>query len=345
MKDFIYSLITDKSSEASLIPLKIILYLSSLIYAGGIFLRKIFYKLRIFKSRKAPLKVISVGNITLGGTGKTPFVITLSDILEKELKKNVCVLIRGYGWDEQAMLKKNMADIPVLVGQDRLRSSYKAVKLYSSDTAVLDDGFQHWELERDLDIVLIDSRNPFGNRYLFPRGILREPKKELSRAGIIVFTKSNKRLFGLAELMREVRGINPEAAFLEAAHLPTHLYENKTKKTFELSYAQDKRAVLLSSIGDPSYFEETAKSLGVKIAEHIKFPDHHNYRKMDINRILKICSERSFDFILTTEKDIVKLTRLGLYPGPYTILVLAVKMDIISGRETLIDRLHSLYTR
>ena len=103
--------------------------------------------------------------------------------------------------------------------------------------------------------------------------------------------------------------------------------------------------MLLSSIGDPAYFEETAAGLGCSVVEHIKFPDHHNYRSRDIEYILKRCSERSFDLVLTTEKDIVKLGRLGLYLGPYTIWVLTIKMDIVSGREVLIDRLHCLYTR
>ncbi len=344
MINFIYSLMTDKKSSVIFAPFKITLYLLSLAYGFGMALRKVFYKLHIFKVHRAGLKVISVGNITLGGTGKTPFVITLAKILEQDLRKNVCVLIRGYGWDEQAMLKKNLPDIPVLVGQDRARSSNRAVKLYGSDTVVLDDGFQHWELARDLSIVLLDLRNPFGNGHLFPRGILREPKSSLERADIIVFTKSNKRKIDLRAITDEIRNINKEVAILEAVHNPTHLYENKTKKVFDLQFLLGKRVILLSSIGDPVYFEETVKDLQPDIVEHIVFPDHHNYRRIDIERVLKRCGERDFDFVVTTEKDIVKLSRLGLYLWPYTILVLAVTVDIVTGKEILIDRLHSLYT-
>lgn len=344
MKDFIYSLMTDKKRGVIFTPFKVALYLISLFYGLALIIRRIFYKFNLFKRHSPPLKVISVGNITLGGTGKTPFVITLAHILETDLHKNTCVLIRGYGWDEQAMLKRSLTDIPVLVGEDRSRSALKAVKLYGSDTAVLDDGFQHWELDRDLDIVLIDSRNPFGNGHLFPRGILREPKKALTRADIVVFTKTNKKRIDLGRITNEIKEINKKALFLEAAHNPVHFYENKTKRIFPLEHIKQKRAMLLSSIGDPSYFEETVTDLGCDVVEHIKFPDHHNYRSRDIEYILKRCLERSFDLILTTEKDIVKLGRLGLYLGPYTILVLAVKMDIVSGKEVLIDRLHSLYT-
>jgi len=343
VKDFIYSLMTDKKNGFFYGILKFKLYLVSLIYGLAIRGRKIFYKLGIFKTKRVGLKVVSVGNITLGGTGKTPFVVTLAHILEKELKKSVCVLIRGYGWDEQAMLKAKLTDVPVLVGEDRARSALKAVKLYGSNTAVLDDGFQHWELARDLDIVLIDSRNPFGNSQLFPRGILREPTRSLERADLIVFTKADKAKKDLNVLQDEIKKINKDALFLQARHKPTHLYENRTKRAYDLSYIKGRRIMLLSSIGDPDYFEETVKGLGADIVEHIKFSDHHNYKKSDIEYILKRCSERSFDLVLTTEKDIVKLSRLGLSLGPYTVLVVAIKLDIISGKETLVDRLNRLY--
>lgn len=344
MKAFFTSLMTDKRKGIIFTPLKAVLYIFSLIYAAAIILRKILYSLHIFTKRKAPLKIISVGNLTLGGTGKTPFAINLARILESDMKKNVCVLIRGYGWDEQEMLKRNLSDVPILVGSDRLRSSYKAVKLYASDTAILDDGFQHWEIARDLDIVLIDSRSPFGNGKLFPRGILREEKKALNRADAIVFTKVNKKTCDIESLKKEISGIKKGIIFLQAIHAPTFFYEGRAKRRFELSHVSGKRVILLSSIGDPSYFEETIKDLGANIIEHITFADHHNYRQADIEHVIARCNERSFDFVVTTEKDIVKLNRLSLSIGQYTLLTLAIEMRITAGKELLIDRLHSLYT-
>jgi tetraacyldisaccharide 4'-kinase len=345
MIDFIYSLMTDKRKSAIFFPFKFILYLASLIYGLAILLRKWLYKLHIFKTRKAPLKVISVGNITLGGTGKTPFTMALAKLLEEDLKKNVCVLIRGYGWDEQEMLKRNLVDLPILAGQDRFRSSNKAVKLYGSDTAILDDGFQHWELLRDLNIVLIDSRNPFGNGHLFPRGVLRESKRSLGRADVIVLTKINGMTASMDGIRKEVTAINKSAIILEAAHAPKDLYEGRARRVYDLSAVRAKRVILLSSIGDPLYFEETVKGLGADVVEHIKFPDHHDYRKRDIDRVTARCGERHFDLMITTEKDIVKLNRLGLSIGSYKVLTLAIEMQILSGKEDLIDRLHSLYTR
>ena len=344
MTDFIYSLMTDKRKSAVFFPFKFILYLASLIYGLAILLRRGLYKLHIFNTHKAPLKVISVGNVTLGGTGKTPFAMALAKILEEDLKKNVCILIRGYGWDEQEMLKRNLADVPVLVGQDRFRSSNKAVKLYGSDTAVLDDGFQHWELYRDMDIVLIDSRNPFGNGHLFPRGVLRESKGSLKRADVIVLTKNNSMPAGMDGIRKEVKTINKSAIILEAAHVPKHFYEGRARSIHDLSTVRAKRVILLSGIGDPLYFEETVRGLGADVIEHIKFPDHHDYRKKDIEKVTARCDERHFDLIATTEKDIVKLNRLGLFIGSYKVLTLAVEMQILSGKENLIDRLHSLYT-
>ena len=342
--DFIYSLMTDERKGAIFFPFKFILYLASLIYGLAILLRRGLYKLHIFNTRKAPLKVISVGNLTLGGTGKTPFTILLAKMLEEELKKNVSVLIRGYGWDEQEMLKRNLADVPVLVGQDRFRSSNKAVKLYGSDTAILDDGFQHWELARDLDIVLVDSRNPFGNGHLFPRGVLREPKISLKRADVIALTKNSGTTAGVDSIRKEVSAINKSAIILEAEHVPKYLYEGRARRVHDLSTVRGKRVILLSSIGDPLYFEETVIGLGAIVIEHIKFPDHHDYRKKDIERVAARCDEERFDLIITTEKDIVKLNRLGLFIGSYKVLTLAVEMQILSGKENLIDRLHSLYT-
>jgi tetraacyldisaccharide 4'-kinase len=345
MKDFIYSLMTDKKNGFFYDICKFKLYLLSLAYGLAVYARRMLYKARIFRTRKAPLKVVSVGNLTLGGTGKTPFTIALAHILESELKKNVCVLIRGYGWDEQAMLKNKLSDIPVLVGQDRARSALKAVKLYGSNTAILDDGFQHWELARDIDIVLVDSADPFGNSQLFPRGVLREPVRAISRADFVVFTKADKKGADIKSLKDKIRLFNKDAAFLEAVHKSAYLYENKTRQRYDLSFVKGKRVFLLSSIGDPAYFEKTVKDLGADIAEHVAFPDHHNYRKADIDRVMARCAEKNFDLVVTTEKDIVKLNRLGLYLRSYKVLVLAVELEIISGKELLVAGLNRLYIR
>lgn len=345
MFTFIYSLMTDKRTGAAYLPFKAVLYIFSIVYGLAIIVRSIFYRFGIFRSEKVPIKIISVGNLTLGGTGKTPFVIALSRILNDRLRRQTCVLIRGYGWDEQEMLKKSMPDIPILVGENRSRHAHRAIKLYGSDTAVLDDGFQHWELERDLDIVLIDSRNPFGNGHLFPRGIMREPFLSIKRADVVVFTKVDRKVFDLDGLRKRIRHIKESMIFVEVFHRPRSVYDVKLRKELGLSAVSGKRVILLSSIGDPAYFEQTVKSLGANCLEHIVFDDHHNYDTSDMKRIIKRCDERSFDMILTTEKDAVKLRRMSIVFGKYSLMVLCIEMEFKNGKEMLIDRLHSLYTR
>ncbi len=345
MRDFFLSLMTDKRNGPIYSVIKFLLYIISLVYGAGLIGRRLLYKFGIFRSEKVPLKIISVGNLTLGGTGKTPFVIALVKILDEELGKRASVLIRGYGWDEHTMLKRKLADTPIMVGENRARSAHKAIKLYGSDTAILDDGFQHWELERNLDIVLIDARNPFGNGHLFPRGILREPKEAVRRAGVVIFTKVDKKVPDLGRVREDLMTINKDLVFLEALHKPVHIYDLRDRRERPLDFLDGKRVILLSSIGDPAYFAQTVRSIGADIAEHIIFSDHHNYTEDDAERIIKRCNERKFAFILTTEKDEVKLRRMSLSFGDYPVMTLVIEMEIISEKELLVDRLRSLYTR
>ncbi|MFA5146146.1 MAG: tetraacyldisaccharide 4'-kinase [Candidatus Omnitrophota bacterium] len=340
---FIYSLMTETDRGSFwTVPVKWFLYLVSLCYGAGVFVRALLYRSGIFRSHRAPMKVVSVGNLTLGGTGKTPFVIMLSRLIKETLRREGSVLIRGYGWDEQAMLKKALPDVPVIVGEDRVKGAHRSIRLYGSEIAVLDDGFQYWELSRDLEIVLVDARDPFGNGHLFPRGILREPKSALSRADIVVFTKVNKARCDLEKVKSEIRPVKEGILFLEAVHTPKYFYDVKKRDNVPLESVNGKRVMLLSSIGDPGYFEDTVKDLNAGIVEHLRFGDHHNYTDRDMKYIAKRCSERKFDCIVTTEKDFVKLTRLGLYITDCRVMVLAVEMSLVSGKEDLVARLHSV---
>lgn len=333
---------TDKIKSPLALPLKWVLRLASVIYAIVIICRKMLYGIGIFRSERAPLKVISVGNITLGGTGKTPFTIMLSGLIKEELKRDPAVLIRGYGWDEQAMLKKNLPDTPILVGEDRFRSADRAVKLYGTSIAILDDGFQHWELRRDLDIVLIDSGNPFGNGHLVPRGVLREPKSALKRADIVVFTKSDKKISMVSSVKQEIFLINNRVEFLEAVHKSSHFYDARQRKELGLESVSGKRVLLVSSIGDPCHFTESVKTLKADVVDHMAYPDHHNYNIHDRNRIVKRAGETSADIIVITDKDAVKFARMSFSFGELQVLTLVIKLEITKGKERLIARLHSL---
>lgn len=346
MREFFLSLMTDRRKGPAYEPLKAVLWAVSLAYGAAIVARRILYACRIFRSEKVPMKIISVGNLSLGGTGKTPFVIALAGIIRSEFRREPCILIRGYGWDETAMLKKKLPDTPILVGEDRVKQAHRAIKLYGSSVGILDDGFQYWELCRDLNIVLLDSARPFGNSHLFPRGTLRETSGALKRADMVVFTKirpSGKALAtDLGGIKEDIRKINGRIAFMEAAHRPVHFYDSKARREIPLAAVSGKKVILLSGIGDPSYFEETIRGMGAEIVEHAVFSDHHEYNARDIDRVRDSCSQRLFDYVITTEKDAVKLARKSLYFGKHTLLTLVIQMEITAGKEILIDRLRSV---
>lgn len=343
MRELVHSLMTGKRGGPAWAPVTFLLYLASLAYGSGVMVRALLYALKLFRAERAPLKVVSVGNLTLGGTGKTPFTIALAGIVKTDLRREACVLIRGYGWDEQAMLKKNLPDTPILVGEDRARSADRAVKLYGSSIAILDDGFQHWELRRDLDIVLVDAGDPFGNGHLFPRGVLREAKGALGRADLVVFTKVDKKGADTARLRRDIAAVAPRAAFLESVHKPARLYDMRLRKDRDLAHVAGKKVVCVSSIGDPAYFEETVRKLGAAVETHLVFPDHHNYREKDRARIERAARGCAADMIVMTDKDAVKFARMSFTFGDMQALTLVIELEITKGKEILVDRLHRLF--
>jgi len=171
---------------------------------------------------------------------------------------------------------------------------------------------------------------------------LREPKSALKRADIVVFTKIDKKRSDLSIIKDEISQINKKIVFLEASHKPSHIHDPKARKDRELAFVSDKKVILVSSIGDPAYFEDTMKDLGAIVLDHVIFGDHYNYRAADIEQIIKICGVKTPDFLVTTEKDAVKFARMSFSFGKHTMMTLAIHMDITSGREQLIDRLHSV---
>ena len=216
-----YDLMTDKRQDPLSCAIKACLLLISYAYGALIALHHFFYKVNLLKSYEAKIPVISVGNITLGGTGKTPFVITLAKKLSQ--KTNVGVLIRGYGEDEWKMLEGALGGngAQILVGRDRVKNAKRAEA--SAGCLILDDGFQHRRLKRDLDIVLVNCASPFGNEHLFPRGILREPKKSLKRASIIVLTKIDNARGAMTEIEKTLKKLAPGKPIMKAKHKPKSL--------------------------------------------------------------------------------------------------------------------------
>ncbi len=343
MKRYIHSLMKDEKRGFIHILPKLLLYIISLFYRAIIKIWNFCYQEGIFKIHKVDAKVISVGNITVGGTGKTPFAIFLAGLLKKQ-GRSLAILIRGYGDDEWRMLEKNIPSVPVMKGRDRLRSAKKAKSIHNSEILILDDGFQHRRLKRDLDIVLIDAHQSFGNECIFPRGMLREPLSALKRADIIVLTKADFGIGNIRNLRITLSGVLQKHKALEAVYKPTCFIDLRDGNRLNFKTVQNKKICVLSAIADSAYFKYMLKNLGADLVEAIDYPDHHNYTEGDLMYVEKKALESGCEFIITTEKDAVKLENLQLKTYNLQLLALHIELEITKGMEELIDRLNRLYT-
>ena len=354
-REYLYLLATDKKKGFIASIFKIALFIFSLIYGLAVRIISFIYLIRPYRLN---CKVISVGNITLGGTGKTSLVEVLAKFL-KDKGHKVAVISRGYKrkvpssesqvpsyenmGDEPYMLSKNLDNIPVIVDKDRIRAAKKAIRDYGVDTVILDDGFQQWRINKDLEIVTVDATNPLGNLRLFPRGILREPLSSLRRAKIFLLTKVNLNPDN-QNIKKLLNKINPDALIVEAAHKPVGFYKLGISGDNLLSPDgfRGKRVTLVCGIADPDSFENLIRNLGIDIALSFRFPDHYNYSQNDFEDIVHKSREKNIETIITTEKDAVRLKELGVRSWELGVFILRIKLEIIQY-ETFIKRIHSLY--
>ncbi len=296
------------------------------------------------KPDRLPAKVISIGNLTLGGTGKTPAVIALA-VEAKKRGLNPCILTRGYkgrtkdpcfvgkgekpllnarqAGDEAFLMAEALRGIPVVKGRHRYEAGLFALEnLQSGIFFILDDGFQHWRLRRDIDVLLIDATNPFGNNRLFPEGILREPLSSIKRAHIIVITKvdmeSKETVSGIK---RKIRQYNPDAPVFEASHKPTGLI-SASGATRGLDTLHNKEIHAFAGIANPFYFQSLLTSKGARIIKFNKFRDHYFYKQKDMDDIRKDAGGLD---IITTEKDLVKIKGLQI---PDEIFALKIEFSV-----------------
>ena len=359
MKKYLFQVASDKKNDLLSNILKIILFVLSKLYGAVIYLLKLLYKKNIIKSYKIPCILISVGNITLGGTGKTPFEELIAGYLIKK-EKNVVILTRGYGAktkivgssgedllnisDEAFILRKNL-NIPVLEGKDRVNSARLAISKFQANTIILDDAFQHWRIKRDLDIVVINGANPFGNKKLIPRGILRENLDSLKRAGVILLNKVDYAC-NVEDTAGVLRRINPKALIIKSVYKQIGFNSLfNAEKQYSLDFIRDKRICVVCGIGDPDYFEKKLKDLAAKIMLAYQFEDHYQFKEKDLVDIMAECNKEDIDKIIITQKDAAKLVSFNpeLFKDGPEVLILRIAMEIAEGKDELFKRLDSLY--
>ena len=295
-------------------------------------------------SHRAEVPVVSVGNLTLGGTGKTPMVEWVSRWYRARGVR-VAILSRGYGDssglnDEGRVLEENLPDVPHLQAPDRVDLARRAVEELESELLVLDDGFQHRRLARDLDLVLLDALDPFGLGRIFPRGLLREPVKSLRRAGVVVLSRADLVDEATRRLIRERAGrAAGPLRWAEARHAPLDLIDAEGR-SYSLSDADGRKVGAFCGIGNPEGFRRTLEGLGVEVSGFRAFPDHHPYEASDVADLTTWVRSLGIELTLTTQKDLVKLRTLNLGPAP--LRALRIGLEVIDGAEVLDRALSAL---
>lgn len=343
----------------------------SYVFTFVVQLRLRLYGWGIMRHHSLGCQVLSVGNLTVGGTGKTPIVEVFARALQQQGRK-VAILSRGYKrtqppfWDrlvarltfnaitipplvvsdgsrllldsavsgdEPYMLATNLPEVAVLVDKNRVKAGQYAIKKLGCDTLILDDGFQYMMLKHRLDIVLVDRTNPFGNSRVLPSGLLREPIRNIRRAGFIFITKSNGD--GAVELKQKLRELNPHAEISECRHCARYIQDLFTGEQHDLSKLQGAKIVAVSAIAVPQGFEDALKQHGAEILHHKTYADHHRYTQQEIIDLINDSVERGAEAILTTEKDAVRFPLIDRRDVP--IYFLRVEIEMLSGSEAFKD--------
>jgi len=348
-----------------------LLYALSKVFQVAIKFRRFLYNVRILRDSTLGVQVIAIGNLTVGGTGKTPVVEKFARELQDQ-GRNVAILSRGYRskppplhkWllnkvflrddttpprivsdgksllldsemagDEPYMLASNLKDVVVLVDKDRVKSGRYAIEKFGCDTLLLDDGFQYWKLRgRRQDIVLIDRQQPFGNELLLPRGTLREPPSHLARANTIFITKSDG---DTEELRRRIALLNPTAGVIECIHHPLYLEDVFNGKREGLEFLKGRKVASLSGIAQPESFEQSLVKLGAELVYARKFADHHRFTQQEVLNVINRSKKKQAEAIITTQKDAVRFPKIDRRDLP--IYFMRVEIKILRGANDFHD--------
>ena len=334
----------------------------SFVFSAVVAFRYFLYRSGFLRRHPLGIQVISIGNVTAGGTGKTPVTEIFARTLAAEGRK-VAILSRGYrrkeapwwqrmftqvidpplvvsdgkrvlldsatGGDEPYMLASNLPGVAVVVDRDRVKAGRYAIKRLGCDTIILDDGFQYQKLKHSVEVVLVDATNPFGNGNMLPRGVLREPARHLKRADIIFLTKCRG---DTASVKDEIRKYNAKAEIVECTHAPKVLKDVWSREEFPLDWLSGKTLCTLSGIASPKGFENSLRHLGAKVVWCERYADHHRYDSSEVLYALNRTADMGADALVTTEKDAVRFPRFET--TPVKCLYLRIAIEILKGGES-----------
>lgn len=374
LESYLVKLIQEKGADqdqpGGIKALLVLLKCISFIFALVVHVRYALYGLGFIRRFPLGVQVISIGNVTAGGTGKTPVTEIFARTLAAEGRK-VAILSRGYrrkeapwwqrmftqvidpplvvsdgkhvlldaatGGDEPYMLASNLPGVAVVVDRNRVKAGRYAVNRLGCNTIILDDGFQYQKLKHSIEVVLVDSTNPFGNGNMLPRGILREPARNLRRADIIFLTKCRGDVSAVKD---EIRRYNKSADIVECNHTPRVLKDVWSREEYPLSWLEGKTLCTLSGIASPKGFENSLRHLGSKVIWCERYADHHRYDSSEVLYALNRSADMGADALVTTEKDAVRFPRFET--SPIKCLYLRIAIEILAGGENftqIIDRI------
>jgi tetraacyldisaccharide 4'-kinase len=356
-----------------------ILFALSKVYQFALKIHRFCIQARLIRDSTLGIQVIAIGNLTFGGTGKTPVVEKFARELQLQ-GRTVAILSRGYrsrpqplseimlnklllredttpprvvsdgksllldsdsAGDEPYMLASNLKDVVVLVDKNRVKSGRYAIEHFGCDTLLLDDGFQYWRLAgRRQDVVLVDCQQPFGNEHLFPRGTLREPPSHLARASVIFITKSDG---NTGELRQRIGRYNPTAGIIECIHAPLYFEDVFTGEQKGLEFLQGRRVASLSGIAQPESFEQSLVKLCRELVYSKRFADHHRFTQQEMLNAINRSKKRQAEIIVTTQKDAVRFPKLDRRDLP--IYFMRVEIKILHGAKDFDDCVRKICLR
>ena len=371
VETFVLEVIQGERRDKRAAVARFLLFLLSKLFKVGVKVRRFLYDMRIIRDYTIGVQVIAIGNLTVGGTGKTPVVEKFARELQNQ-GRTVAILSRSYRskprplvrrlvnkvlWredrtpprvvsdgksllldsemagDEPYMLASNLKDVIVLVDKDRVKGGRYAIEKFGCDTLLLDDGFQYWKLAgRRRDIVLIDCQEPFGNEQLLPRGTLREPPTHLGRASTIFITKSDGDTAGLRA---RIAKHNPTAGIIECIHHPLYFEDVFTGEQHGLDLIRGRKVASLSGIARPESFERSLVRLGAELVYSKRFADHHRFTQQEVLNGVNRSKKRQATAIITTQKDAVRFPKIDRRDLP--IYFMRVEIKIISGAKDFND--------